>query len=431
MFQKMAAITIVVLAATSFAPLAVSISQNDIAAVVLTGQLAPNSNGARFTGLGRPSINRAGVIAFRAELTASDVPYGTIQGKLIPSGIFIVANNTVSRLVGYGDKAPGPSVPFTNFGDPVVDDQGHVAFVARIGPGFDNQTLFLQTGSDLTSIAQTNTPAPGTGGLFTAIGAGGIAMNQSDTIVFAAKFNGVSSGEGLFLYSAGKLTPLILQGQPVPNGQGQVLDHVLGFSINDSGQIAFSASLAGGLQSEGSAVFLVSPSRQITLAHAATQPEALANQFNQIPELSLNAFGDIAFVETAQFHARGRLPAPYNVSITSSGKTSVISASRQPATPSDPVITGNFHRPSIMRGSDGTNTLLFLAASQVPNMNALWLYQHNLLSQLVKEGDVSVAGGTYFAMGQASLSSSGQIVFVANLHGSSAQAGIFLTKIAL
>ena len=63
-------------------------SGGNIAPVVLTGQPAPGFNGAVFTALGRPSINKSGVISFRASVTATEVSYDAFKGKLTPSGIF-------------------------------------------------------------------------------------------------------------------------------------------------------------------------------------------------------------------------------------------------------------------------------------------------------------------------------------------------------
>src|SRR5437867_3732369 len=70
-----------------------------VEALALSGQPAPNSSGASFVGFNRPSVNSRGSIVFRAELTAENVSYGAIPGKLIPVGIFSSgASENVTRI---------------------------------------------------------------------------------------------------------------------------------------------------------------------------------------------------------------------------------------------------------------------------------------------------------------------------------------------
>jgi len=424
------ALLIFVIGALSIASTAQS-SAIDIKPLVLTGQAVPGGNGALFTGLGRPSINRFGVVAFRGELTGSEASYDSFKGNLIPDGIFVATNNSLSRIVGFGDLVPGTSTSFTSFGDPIIDDQGNVAFVARVGAGFENQRIFLHMAKSMLTIAQTGVTAPGTGGNFKALGQHGLALNKAETIAFVATFDGPSAGEGIFAYSNGMLTPVVLHGQPAPNGQGQVFDQILGLAMNDAGQIAFAASLASKPGAQGSGVFIASGG-QIKVGHLADPvPAGGGSTFLNLGEPSINEVGDVAFVESSESHTRGTLSVPRGVAITASGATSIVSASRQPTHPSDPVISGNFKRPIIVRGSDGTNTALFLASAQTVNRNALWLYQHNVLSPILQEGDPSVVGGIHSLIGQATLSPSGYLVFVSNLKGTTARAGIFITKIKL
>ncbi len=131
-----------------------------IQTVVLTGQSAPGSGGARFTGLGRPSINSAGTVAFRAEMTPTEVSFGTVPGKVIPGGVFLATKGSVSRVVVTGDPVPNTPSIFTGFGHPSINDAGIVAFKGRIGLSYENSGLFLYTNGRLLSIARTDEPAP-------------------------------------------------------------------------------------------------------------------------------------------------------------------------------------------------------------------------------------------------------------------------------
>ncbi len=125
---------------------------------------------ATWTGFGTPAVNAQRAIAYLGKWKAP------AQKTPLPlraqSGIGIFVNDDL--LVKVGDPVPGLSnIVFKSFKDPVIDDAGHVAFIASIKgntPGVvipsNADTVVVTNGrnGDLEVLAREGSPAPDTGG---------------------------------------------------------------------------------------------------------------------------------------------------------------------------------------------------------------------------------------------------------------------------
>ena len=405
-----------------------------VRAVVLTGQTAPGMNGALFKTLGRPSINSSGVVAFKASVTAIPVSYGALTGKIIPSGIFLAVGDSISRIVSSGDAVPSRSLSFfSDFGSPVLNDGGHVAFSARIGTGYDNLGVFIQTGRALVPIAFTGDPAPGTDGSFATLGRYGLALNNEGNVAFEATFDGREPGDGIFMYSNGELTALVLRGQPVPGGRGESFDHFSGLVMNEASEVAFAASVRaerGGTTSSGIFVGVGGRLRTVAL-EGQPAPYFDGGVFGSLREPAINDFGEVVFVDGVM-KRQPRGPAYFSstgVFAATSNSTLALAGAGPHKRPDDLAITGNIRRPTITRLSDGTNVVLFTAWDEVRGRDTLWLFSQDTLTARLKEGDATVVGGAYSSVSSPVLSTAGHFAFLSRLKGSSVKAGIFVSGI--
>lgn len=119
---------------------------------------------------GIPAINDAGAVAFIGKWIAPGIP--GISPAQFGTGIFI--DDTL--VVAEGDPVPGAGaadIPvdakFRSFRDPVIDEVGHVAFLAEIngtGTRSTNNTVVVSSGraGSLEVLAREGSEAPGTGG---------------------------------------------------------------------------------------------------------------------------------------------------------------------------------------------------------------------------------------------------------------------------
>ncbi len=198
--------------------------------LVATGDPAPGG-GTFLSFLNLPSINNLGQVAFPADVA----PPGR-------AGIFLSSEAGLAPLVQVGDAAPGGGT-FSSLRFAWLNDAGHVAFLGDVtSPG--RSGVFLWSAGAIRAVAQVGDSAPG-GGTFTSFFSSffGPAINASGQVAFRAD---LSNGNGAFLFSDGTLSRIAHSGDPAPGGG--MLEFIDDISLNDTGQVAFSAlnSLDGG-----------------------------------------------------------------------------------------------------------------------------------------------------------------------------------------
>lgn len=273
-------------------------------------------------------------------------------------------------------------------------------------------------------------------------GRSGLAINNAGAIAFEATFSApgpTQPANGIFLFSKGIVRAAVLRGQPSPGTPNETLDRFLGLAMNQSGQIAFSASLQGSAARAGLFVLDAAGIRPMALQGQKTSQGDILDHFGQP---SISDGGDVTVVHTTLVPSgRGAraISDPDGVLIAagtpplpgvSMAATSMIASVRHKRNPADPALTGNVSWPVVVQTVDGTSSVLFAAWNETKGRNALFLNSPNALTQLVQEGESSPAGGTYFFMGQPTISPSGYFTFVSRLKGASAEVGLFIGRIS-
>jgi hypothetical protein len=99
----------------------------------------------------------------------------------------------------------------------------------------DTGGVFVSSGGVLTTIAIAGDPTPA-GGTFAEFGAP--STNDAGTVVFHARVDGGAVHEGIFAYSAGVISALILEGDAAPGG-GTYARFDSDVLVNQSGAVAF------------------------------------------------------------------------------------------------------------------------------------------------------------------------------------------------
>jgi hypothetical protein len=211
-------------------------------------------------------INADGDIAFFSE----------VSGSPRNQGIFVASASGVTAIVrGCGAFGGGNSTgtcgdpspiggTFSGFFSgtffaPAFNDNGDVLFVADVFGGSAPRGLFLYTAAtqQIIKIAAPGDPSP-LGGTFAAVGPG--SLNNNGAVVFLASPIGTTNSD-IFMWQSGVVTKIAAVGDAAPGGAGtfELLGtESLGFAdgtnipvgpipdLNDAGQIAFRAILAGG-----------------------------------------------------------------------------------------------------------------------------------------------------------------------------------------
>ena len=221
-----------------------------LTAIALQGQSAIGAGGGTFFNFpATPVLNDAGQTAFRASIT----------GGTSSSGVYRSSSSGASALTAIalqGQSAAGASTgTFAGFvGTPVLNNAGQTVFKANIGGGTSTEGIYRgSSGSELTAIALEGQGATGAGaGTFSNVGSP--ALNNAGQTAFRATINGGSSTAGIYRSSSGSaLTAIALQGQSATGAGGGTFSDFVGSAtvLNDAGQTAFYASIAGGTSTSG------------------------------------------------------------------------------------------------------------------------------------------------------------------------------------
>lgn len=223
------------------------VAAGDPAPGTAAGKFASDPAGSfMFTGAPPARINSRGQVAFIGFTNRS-------QNQL---GIFIgSADRGVQKVAHTGDPSPLGGT-FVNFAsDPSLNDAGHVAFqsVSQVPSGVQIQALFLGSGifSPAKIVAQGD---PGPFGSTVSVIPIRLQLNNADEVAYVAGLTGGPSPEGVFLGTPGSPPRIVaLVGDRAPGTRGGTFNDFreADVEINDMGQVAFWAAVAGSAATVG------------------------------------------------------------------------------------------------------------------------------------------------------------------------------------
>jgi len=221
---------------------------NGITGLIRTGDPAPGTGGGTVGMIGpmtQPPLNASGQSVLAVQ----------VMGGTAMSAIYRADGLSLTPVAVEGQTAPGTggaTFSMLSTTAPALANGGNVAFASMLMgalPGSDSG-LFIYDDGTLSLLAQAGSAAPGTGGA-TFMMFGGpmstIAIGGHDKVAARVDLMGGGPGgpnQGIFLWSGGSASPVALQQQAVPEGNG-TLDMLYQPVINDAGQVAFHSRLAG------------------------------------------------------------------------------------------------------------------------------------------------------------------------------------------
>jgi hypothetical protein len=239
--------------------------------VVRSNSVAPGTGGlATFSSFGTPDISSTGKVAFHASLNFG-VPFDQRDGIWAGPADASASLTLVARS---GTPAPGAGgATFSSFfKDPLINAAGTVSFADQLdGPGVTSDNGFgLWTGlnpDNLTLVARAGDHAPGTpdGTVFNWSSSFDHVLNNLGQVAFLGTLKGAgvdfSNDNGIWVYDPHTGTKLVArEGQTLHFAAGvDLVVRSLGLrtgassgdgratSLNDNGQIAFTAGFTTGI----------------------------------------------------------------------------------------------------------------------------------------------------------------------------------------
>ena len=256
--------------------------------IVLEGDPVPENASKFFNSIDCPSLNDAGAIAF-------------IGSSELGEAIYVHESSVTTRVVGEGDPAPGGR-RFYGFECVVLDDSNDLLFVGHSYDASSHEGLFLVSGGEISLVASTGDPAPGTGGGSYSSFYLALPDLASGGIVFHAGIAGGDVPIGLFRVSGGVQSALALYGSPAPAAIGGLYDYLDPRPhVNAAGDAAFRAGVAGGTTSEG--IFLIRDGVAIPVALSGDPAPGTGGGVHSVfaDGSALSELGAVAFLDSISF----------------------------------------------------------------------------------------------------------------------------------
>jgi hypothetical protein len=202
------------------------------------------------------------------------------------------------RVVATGDAAPGGGV-FDRFGTesmPIVapvNARGDVVFFATLGRGDAGEGLFLWSRGRVSAIAREGDRVAGAGRLSGFGKHPAPGLGDDGTVVFAAAVAGGRAVEGVFTSQGGRLRPVALSGTAVPGVGSGVLAALDAPAINAKGDVAFLATVRRGRESLEAVLLFTRGALQRVVTQGDAAPAG--GVFAAFGPPSINRKGAIAF----------------------------------------------------------------------------------------------------------------------------------------
>ncbi len=233
-----------------------------------------------------PRINSSAKVAFLAEYAQTD---GQLNRALL-----LFDGTNLQKIIASTDIAPNTGN--STFGRLItfggLNDAGDIAFVSPLTSGTSPTLFFIPAGGSPVRVAGPGDVAPGTGGgtlSSISLASALTSLNNNGEIVFSAQVVGGNGGFGVFVGSTLGVRKVVANGDANPVSGTFTINSALGARLNNFSQVAFiSANTIWTHNSEGG----------ISKAVGAgdTAPAALGGTFSGIPSVSaFNSSGAIVF----------------------------------------------------------------------------------------------------------------------------------------
>ena len=263
--------------------------------IAVTGQASPDANGSFAQFFLPPQLNDATTVVYSATLS------GSIRGDADNVGLFRWSATESAAVVREGDQLPDMSGEYKTPANPNLSHNDSVAFFNNaLNPPTTGTGLYQFGGGATQLVAAHGQTVPGGNGTFDSLG-GMHAFNSAGELAFRSAIrtspNLPANESGIFLNNQNGLSLLAREGQPIADIPGAAFNEFSDPAINDSGEVAFSASLTGtaGGTADNHAIFEGVPgSLEVVVQKGQSAPNGLG-RFTQLSAVSLNESGDVSF----------------------------------------------------------------------------------------------------------------------------------------
>jgi hypothetical protein len=353
----------------------------------------------------------------------SRAPRAATLGIVLLVAAVATAAPSLDRIAATGQPAPagGTFEHFSVESLPVVapvNTRGQVAFFASVLRGRASEGFFVGAGSRIVKVALEGDHAPG-GGTFSGFGKHPIpALNDAGEVAFAAAVAGGKTVEGIFLARRRGVSVVVVAGGPATGIPAGTFAGVDSPALNDRGAVAFFASVRRGRETL-EALYVAAGGK---LRKIAAQGDAApaGGAFAGFGPPTINAGGSVAFAAVVEGKA-----VPGGIFIVEGEHTRMLAGAGD-ETPAG----GIFLKFSERVALNDAGTVAFTALlKNGPVEQAIFAADGGRVRTVVAIGDRAPGGGTFSHFGLwPAVSRSGAIGFTASVDGGPVQVAAFVAS---
>lgn len=357
--------------------------------------------------------------------------FAMVREGSTPLGIFLSSGNSITKVAAVGDPTPlGGTFAFLSL--PVQNHLGQIAFGATLKAGSTPEGIFLVSGGQTTKVVAVGEGTPV--GVISSVLA--FALNNYGEVAFGAKIAGGSARQGIFLASGGSLSKVIAEGDMTPvGGSFSFFGGYLALALNDAGAMAFRALLTGGIPlANGSVpqgIFVASRGGTVSKVAAVGDPTPVGGTFASFTPPALNNAGEVTFGATLADGA-----VLQGVFLVSQGQIIPVVAEGDltPAGGRFALAVGVSPPPGLNDRGEIAFSAKVIGLSPRP-ASGLFLSSRGLITKLVLDSDPTPLGGTYLGDKLFRLSNTGELLFMSSVDvngdGNPDNQGIFSVRASL
>ena len=323
---------------------------------------------------------------------------------LINISATVFAQGVTETVVRRGLSSPEPDYEYFNFGSPSITESGEIIFGSNLlntnDSTFESGIFFAGDGSP-TTIAFAGQQAPdGNGSFYTVY----LPLDYSTTGLapFRATLTGTSGmstdDTGIFLGSQNGVAQIAREGQSPIDATGTYSSFGNAAYTNNSGQVAFSASLTG--TSNGSdddtGLFIGSGGSTSSLVREGQAAPDGNGEFNFFQELDLNEAGQLSF-HSGLRNTNGGFDDDRGIFLADLGSVVQIVREGQAAPDGNGAFSTLYRHELTNLGSVGFSAALTNTANGFFDDTGLFVGDGNSITQIAREGQVATSDGATFA----------------------------------
>ena len=323
---------------------------------------------------------------------------------------------TVALPDGTPTHLPGEEFGYVSLGGHSLSEAGHITFLA-------SRILFVDENGTHRTVADFADPAPGTGGgIFWFVNSSGPALSSSGDIAFRADVVLGDVANGLFVDSSGLVSAAVLNGEIAPDTGGGTYRNFVIHAINNSGDIAFRASIAGGTNSVG--IFVWSGGSVRAIALNGDPAPGTAGIYSVLRDIAISDSGDVAFTSDLSVGGIG-------IFVDVGGTVRAVALTGDPAPGTASATYESPRNPTF----SATGAIAFdTALSGVPDTGYMGFDKHGIFVDLngvdtaivlVGQDVPGSGGGTYSGVGFPAMSLTGEIIFIGGVNSGNVDGGLY------